>query len=89
VPFFLCFTFAHQYNIYQKMKKSYVFIVLSLLLLFGCNSNLSQEEKDALWDNAQTRGEIIRRSGTPFNLTTDKDLAMSDAENRLRTGVDY
>jgi hypothetical protein len=54
--------------------------------VFGCNSNLSDKEKKALWDNAQTRGEIIRRSGTPFNLTTDKDLAMSDAENRLMTG---
>ena len=68
------------------MKKSYVLILLSLLFVFGCNSNLSDKEKKALWDNAQTRGEIIRRSGTPFNLTTDKDLAMSDAENRLMTG---
>jgi len=57
-----------------------------MFLLIGCNSNLSEEEKKALWDNAQTQGEIIRRSGTPFNLTTDKDLAMSDAQNRLRTG---
>ena len=58
----------------------------SVFFLFGCNSDLSEEEKKALWDNAQTRGEIIRRSGTPFNLATDPDLAMSDAENRLRTG---
>jgi len=57
-----------------------------MVLVFGCNSNLSKEEKKALWDNAQTRGEIINRSGTPFNLANDKDLAMSDAENRLRTG---
>ena len=55
-------------------------------LLLGCNKNLTEEEKQALWDNAQTQGEIIRRSGTPFNLATDKDLAMSDAENRLRSG---
>ena len=68
------------------MKKSYVFIIVSLFFLFGCNSNLTEDEKKELWDNAQTRGEIIRRSGTPFNLATDKDLAMSDAENRLRTG---
>ena len=68
------------------MKKSYVIVCVSLLLLSGCNKNLSEEEKKALWDNAQTQGEIIRRSGTPFNLATDKDLAMSDAENRLRTG---
>ena len=68
------------------MKKSYFFIVIFVFLLFGCNSNLSEEEKKALWDKAQTRGEIIKRSGTPFNLATDKDLAMSDAQNRLRTG---
>jgi len=86
VPFFLCFTFAQQYNIYQKMKKSYAFILVCLFFVIGCNSNLSEQEKKALWDNAQTQGEIIRRSGTPFNLATDKDLAMSDAENRLRTG---
>ena len=68
------------------MKKTFVFIVVFLLLLSGCNKNLSEEEKKALWDNAQTQGEIIRRSGTPFNLATDKDLALSDAENRLMTG---
>ena len=68
------------------MKKSYAFVLASLCFLLGCNSNLSEEEKKALWDNAQTQGEIVRRSGTPFNLATDKDLAMSDAQNRLRTG---
>jgi len=68
------------------MNKIYILAVLSLFFIFGCNSKLSEEEKRALWDNAQTQGEIIRRSGTPFNLATDKDLAMSDAENRLLTG---
>ena len=68
------------------MKKTYVLVLASLFFLLGCNSNLSEEEKKALWDNAQTQGEIIRRSGTPFNLATDKDLAMSDAQNRLSTG---
>jgi len=62
-------------------------ILLSLtFLLTGCNKNLTEEEKRALWDNAQTEGEIIRRSGTPFNLATDRDLALSDAKNRLLTG---
>ncbi len=68
------------------MKKSYSFVIAFLFLLFGCNSNLSEEEKKALWDKAQTQGEIVKRSGTPFNLATDKDLAISDAQNRLRTG---
>ncbi len=86
MPFFLCFTFAHQYNIYQKMKKSYAFVIIFIFILGGCNNNLSDEEKKDLWNNAQTQGEIISRSGTPFNLATDKDLAMSDAQNRLLTG---
>ena len=68
------------------MKKFYLFFITSVFFLFGCNSDLTEEEKKALWDKAQTRGEIIRRSGTPFNLATDPDLAMSDAENRLMTG---
>ncbi len=68
------------------MKNSFVFIIVSILFLVGCNSNLSEDEKDALWDNAQTQGEVVRRSGTPFNLSTNKDLALSDAENRLMTG---
>ena len=68
------------------MKKSYVFVITFIFLLIGCNSNLSDEEKKSLWDKAQTQGEIIDRSGTPFNLATDPDLAMSDAQNRLITG---
>ena len=68
------------------MKKSYVFVVIFIFLLTGCNSNLSDEEKKGLWNKAQTQGEIINRSGTPFNLATDPDLAMSDAQNRLITG---
>ena len=68
------------------MKKSYVFIVIFIFLLIGCNDNLSDEERKGLWNKAQTQGEIISRSGTPFNLATDPDLAMSDAQNRLITG---
>jgi len=86
VPFFLCFTFGQQYNINQKMKKIYVFVFTVMMFLYGCNKNLSEEELEGLWENAQTQGEIVRRSGTPFNLATDKDLAMSDAQNRLRSG---
>ena len=68
------------------MIRSYILVIIFSFLLFGCNNNLTEEEKKAMWDKAQTQGEIIRRSGTPFNLATDKDLAMSDAQNRLRTG---
>ena len=68
------------------MIKSYAFLIAFIFLLFGCNKNLSDEEKKAMWDKAQTKGEIVRRSGTPFNLATDPDLALSDAQNRLMTG---
>jgi len=68
------------------MIKSYFFVTALIFLLLGCNSNLSDEEKKAMWDKAQTKGEIVRRSGTPFNLATDPDLALSDAQNRLITG---
>ena len=57
-----------------------------IFFIIGCNDNLSEEERKALWDKAQTTGEIINRSGTPFNSAIDKDLALSDAENRLVTG---
>jgi len=68
------------------MNKPYAFIIIFIFLLSGCNNNLSDKEKKDLWNNAQTQGEIVNRSGTPFNLATDKDLAMSDAQNRLMTG---
>ena len=55
-----------------------------VLLLLSCNKNV--EDSSELWKNAQTSGEIIRRSGTVFNSAQNKELAMSDAENRLRTG---
>ncbi len=39
-----------------------------------------------MWSKAQTRNEIIERSGTKFNSATDMELAMRDAETRLQTG---
>ena len=39
-----------------------------------------------LWSKAQTRQEIIDRSGTKFNSALDMDLAMRDAETRLQSG---
>ncbi len=68
------------------MLKYSLIIALFFSTLVGCNKNLTEEEKKAMWEKAQTRGEIVRRSGTPFNLATDPKLALSDAQNRLRTG---
>ena len=57
-----------------------------IMLLYSCNSNKSDEEMEELWSKAQTRGEIINRSGTLFNSGVDMDLAMRDAETRLQSG---
>ena len=59
-------------------------VVALVLLLLSCNKNV--EDSSELWKNAQTSGEIISRSGTVFNSAQNKELAMMDAENRLRTG---
>ena len=64
---------------------SRIISVLALvLLLLSCNKNV--EDSSELWKNAQTSGEIINRSGTVFNSAQNKELAMADAENRLRSG---
>tara|TARA_A100001011_G_scaffold391155_1_gene476024 strand:+ start:665 stop:1264 length:600 start_codon:yes stop_codon:yes gene_type:complete len=68
------------------MLKSYLVLFILIFFINSCNRNLSEEERKELWSKAQTTGEIINRSGTPFNSAIDKDLAMSDAENRLRSG---
>ena len=60
--------------------------MLSLVFIISCNNNLTEEERKDLWKKAQTTGEIINRSKTPFNSAVDKDLALSDAQNRLNTG---
>ena len=59
-------------------------VLAIVLLLLSCNKNV--EDSSELWENAQTSGEIIRRSGTIFDPAQNKERAMSDAENRLRTG---
>ena len=61
-------------------------LIFLFLFLSACNKNLSEQEKKELRSKAQTTGEIINRSGTPFNSAINKDLALSDAQNRLTTG---
>ena len=63
-----------------------VLILVLLVFIVGCNSNLSKEEKEELWSKAQTRQAIIDRSGTKFNSATDPELAMRDAQTRLQSG---
>ena len=85
MPFFLCFTFRLQYNNYGFMIFR-ITLIFSLFLIYSCNSGKSDEEMDELWSKAQTRSEIINRSGTLFNSGVDMDLAMRDAETRLQSG---
>ena len=61
-------------------------LILLLSFLISCNSNKNEEEMEELWSKAQTRNEIIERSGTLFNSGSDMELAMRDAETRLQTG---
>jgi len=59
-------------------------VLVIVLVLLSCNKNV--EDSSELWKNAQTSGEIISRSGTVFNPAQNKELAMTDAENRLKSG---
>ncbi len=86
MPFFLCFTFSSQYNNYKFMIFFRFTLISLLFFVYSCNSNKSEEEMDRLWSKAQTRNEIIDRSGTLFNSGVDMDLAMRDAETRLQSG---
>ena len=67
------------------LLKIFIFLFV-LIILGGCNKDLTEEELEELWSNAQTTGQIIERSGTVFNSATNKDLAMRDATTRLQTG---
>ncbi len=61
-------------------------LLLSFLLIISCSKNRTEEESKELWSKAQTTGEIINRSGTKFNSGQNKELALSDAQNRLMSG---
>ena len=63
-----------------------IILFVSIFFLSSCNSDKTEEEMAELWSKAQTRTEIIERSGTKFNSALDMDLAMRDAETRLQSG---
>ena len=71
------------------MNRRFVLIFLIPALSFFLISCNETRGIDASKLEAQTRGEIIKRSGTTFaGGTAEKDrLALADAENRLRTGL--
>ena len=68
------------------MIRTCLFLLSLIFFTISCNDILTDEERKNLWNKAQTTGEIINRSGTPFNSAVDKDLALTDAQNRLITG---
>ncbi len=61
-------------------------LFLTLIFIYSCNSNKTEEEMEELWSKAQTKTEIINRSGTLFNSGVDMDVALRDAETRLQSG---
>jgi hypothetical protein len=63
-----------------------VLLVSFLQIIYSCNSNKTEEEMEELWSKAQTTGKIIERSGTKFNSSQNKQLALQDAETRLQSG---
>ena len=68
------------------MILSRLIILFSLFVIISCNSNKSDEELEELWSKAQTKNEIILRSGTKINSAVDMEDALRDAENRLQSG---
>ena len=64
----------------------FIILIISLQFLISCNSGKSEEEMAEMWSKAQTTGQIIERSGTKFNSGSNKELALSDAQNRLISG---
>ena len=63
-----------------------VLLLFFLFFIFSCNSNKTEEEMEELWSKAQTKSQIIERSGSKFNSALDMELALRDAETRLQTG---
>jgi len=68
------------------MKLALTLMIVSFtFLLAACNKTRGIDTSEL---EAQTRGEIIKRSGTTFTGGTPEQerLALADAENRLRSG---
>ena len=70
------------------MNRKIILLPLALsfsFLLLSCNETRGIDTSKL---EAQTSGEIIKRSGTTFpsGSPEDKQLALSDAQNRLRSG---
>ena len=73
----------------KKVLSIFLPPIICVLFLFGCNKNLTDEEKKEMYSKSTSRDAIIERSGTKIRAGTDEAVLkaqMDDAENRLRTG---
>lgn len=64
----------------------YCLLGLACIILLSCNED--GMDTTELWENSQSSGDIIERSGTVLSTSTPEKrrIALEDAENRLRTG---
>jgi len=64
----------------------YFLLGLACIILLSCNKD--GMDTTELWENSQSSGDIIERSGTVLSTSTPEKrrIALEDAENRLRTG---
>ena len=69
-------------------KKFNIIFLLCLSCIFLLSCNEDGMDTTELWENSQSSGDIIERSGTvlPTGTPEDRKVALQDAENRLRTG---
>ena len=69
-------------------KKLNIIFLLCLSCIFLLSCNEDGMDTTELWENSQSSGDIIERSGTilPTGTPEDRKVALEDAENRLRTG---
>ena len=58
------------------------------LIVTSCSGDKEKKDTSELWSKSQATQDIIERSGTQLDTSTaeDRQLALTDAENRLMTG---
>ena len=72
----------------MMVNKLLIYFLLSLACIILLSCNKDGMDTTELWENSQSSGDIIERSGTVLSTSTPEKrrLALQDAENRLRTG---
>jgi len=73
----------------KKVLSVFLPPIICVSFLFGCNKNLTDEEKKEMYSKSTSRDALIERSGTKIRAGTEEAVLkaqLDDAENRLRTG---